>query len=79
MVSRIHQSAGCRELTTGAQGRQLSGEEQREFQARLFAVSQECPWLYAYEDSPQRRPIHSRTVQQSIFQHSRNDSPLLNQ
>ncbi|GFV77298.1 hypothetical protein TNCV_445281 [Trichonephila clavipes] len=39
----------------------------------------ECPWLYAHEDSPQRRSIYSRTVQQSIFQHSRNDSSLLNQ
>lgn len=40
VVPRVHQSSGRRELTAGAQGRQLSGEEQRKFQARLLAVSQ---------------------------------------
>lgn len=44
-----------------------------------FLVFQECPWLHAHEDSPQRRSIHPGTVQQSLLQHSRNDPPLLHQ
>lgn len=46
---------------------------------KMFSLClQECTWFYAHEDSAVSRnwKIHFRSVQQTIWQYSRDDSPL---